>query len=242
WYTLRVGRRARSTLIESNAWHHRSDALTSAVALIAIAGAMLGLTMLDAVGAIIIAAVIAGMGLCYGWQSFRELVDTGLDAERLDIVRAQIISVPGVRRMRRLRTRTMGGHDAFADVGVLVDPEISLTEAHRISEAISSRLVEHVDEITDINVHIEPDGHADSQAAYTLPLRDQIGPQLQAAWADIAIADEIERMTLHYLDNNIAVELLLPVRYAGEHLYWQRQFDAAAAAVDGVSSIRLLYG
>src|SRR5699024_8994649 len=59
WYTLRVGRRARSTLIESNAWHHRSDALTSAVALIAIAGAMLGLTMLDAVSASIIAEVIA---------------------------------------------------------------------------------------------------------------------------------------------------------------------------------------
>lgn len=242
WYTLRVGRRARSTLIESNAWHHRSDALTSAVALVAIGGAMLGFSMLDAVGAIIIAGVIAVMGMRYGWQSFRELVDTGLNSERLNVVREQIVSVPGVRRMRRLRTRTMGGHDAFADVCVFVDPGISLTEAHRISEAITSRLLGHVDEIADINVHIEPDGHADSQAAHTLPLREQIWPQLQAAWADIRIAAEIERMTLHYLDNEIAVELLLPVIYAGQHARWQRQFDQVAATVDGISTIRLLYG
>lgn len=241
WYTLRVGRRARSTLIVSNAWHHRSDALTSLVALAAIVGAMLGFAVLDAVGALIIAAVIAVMGLRYGWQSFRELVDTGLDPERLDVVREQIGAIPGVRHIRRLRTRTMGGHDAFADVGVFVDPYISLTEAHRISEAITTRLVAHVDEIADICVHIEPDGHADSQAAHRLPLREQIWPRLQAAWAHVPAATAIQHMTLHYLDDEIAVELVLPIAYAAEHAYWQQQFDAVAAACPGVGCIRLLF-
>lgn len=242
WYTLRVGRRARSALIESNAWHHRSDALTSLVALAAIAGAMLGFAALDAVGAVIIAGVIAVVGLHYGWQSFRELVDTGLDTTRLAKVRNEITAVPGVRRMRRLRTRTMGGHDAFADVGVFVDPYVSLTEAHRISEAITARLVANVDEVADIIVHIEPDGHADSQAAHALPLRQEIRTRLEAAWAHISAADDIQRMTLHYLDNEISVELLLPVRYADEQAYWQQAFDAVAGSQAGIREIRLLFG
>ena len=242
WYTLKVGQRARSALMESNAWHHRSDALTSAVALAAIIGAMLGFPMLDALGAIVIAVLIAVIGLRYGWQSYSELVDTGLNPERLHEVQQQITAVPGVRHMRRLRTRTMGGHDAFADVGVFVDPGISLTEAHRISEAITARLLAHVDEIADICVHIEPDGYADSTAAFSLPLREQIRPRLQAAWAHIPPAAAIERMTLHYLEDQIAVELLLPLTYAGGHARWQQQFDGVVAAVDGISSIRLLYG
>lgn len=242
WYTLHVGRTARSALIESSAWHHRSDALTSAVALVAIIGAMLGFPMLDAVGAIVIAAVIATVGLRYGWQSFRELVDTGLDPTRLEVVREHIRSVPGVRRIRRLRTRTMGGHDAFADVGVFVDPFISLTEAHRISEAITSRLVRQVDEIADINIHIEPDGHADSAAAHSLPLREQILARLGSAWEHIDAASEIERVTLHYLDDWIAVELLLPLKYVADQEQLQREFDAAASKVHNVSAIRLLFG
>lgn len=241
WYTLRIARRANSQLIEANAWHHRSDALSSVAALVAIAGAMGGLVWLDAVGAILIAAMLAAIGLRYGWQSFRELVDTGLDAERLEVVRRQIAQVPGVRHMRRLRTRTMGGRDALADVGVFVDPYISLTEAHRISEAITQRLVRHVDEITDICVHIEPDGHADSDAAHALPLREQILPVLERAWADIAVADAIQRVTLHYLDDFIEVELWLPLDRAAGHAQHQADFDAAVAGVAAVSRVRLLY-
>ncbi len=241
WYTLRVARRARSSLIETNAWHHRSDALTSGVALVAIAGAIAGFPVLDAIGALVIAIIIAVIGLRYGWQSFRELVDTGLSPDRLAVVREQIATIPGVRRMRRLRTRTMGGHDAFADVGVFVDPYISLTEAHRISEAITARLVHHVDEVADICVHIEPDGHADSSAAHTLPLREQLLPQLQAAWRHLDVAPAIQRTTLHYLDDRIEVELLLPVEYAADHVRLRHQFDALVASVDGVSRIQLMF-
>ncbi len=241
WYTWRIARRAKSSLLETNAWHHRSDAFTSAVALVAIAGAMAGMPVFDAIGALVIAVFIAVIGLRYGWQSFRELVDTGLSPDRLAVVREQIATVPGVRRMRRLRTRTMGGHDAFADVGVFVDPYISLTEAHRISEAITARLVHHVDEIADICVHIEPDGHADSSAAHALPLREQMLPRLQAAWQYLDIAPAIRRVTLHYLDDRIEVELLLPLAYAADHARLQYEFDAIAGSVNGVSLIRLMF-
>lgn len=241
WYTLRVARKAHSKLIEANAWHHRSDALSSVAALVAIAGAMAGYPWLDAVGAIVIALMLAAIGARYAWQSFRELVDTGLDPERLQVVRDQITTVPGVRHMRRLRTRTMGGHDAFADVGVFVDPYISLTEAHRISEAITARLVRHVDEIADICVHIEPDGHADADAAFDLPLREQLLPELERGWAQLEIGDRVQRVTLHYLDDLVEAEVHLPLSLAARHSFNQAAFDAVADSVVGVAHIRLLY-
>jgi cation diffusion facilitator family transporter len=241
WYTLRVARKSRSQLIEANAWHHRSDALSSVAALVAIGGAMAGYPALDALGAILIGLMLAFIGARYGWQSFRELVDTGLKADRIQVVRDQIATVPGVRHMRRLRTRTMGGHDAFADVGVFVDPYVSLTEAHRISEAITARLVRHVDEIADICVHIEPDGHADSDAAHALPLREQVLPELEQGWARLEAANEIQRVTLHYVDDVIEVEIQLPLTRVDVHGRDQAAFDAVAREIESVAEIRLLY-
>lgn len=244
WYTIRAARRTRSPLLEANAWHHRSDALSSVAALVAIGGSMAGMPYLDAAGAMLIAVMLAGLGVRYTWQSLRELVDTGLQPDRLAVVRQHIAAVPGVRRMRRLRTRTMGGRDAFADVGVMVDPYISLTEAHRISEAISARLVDHVDEIADICIHIEPDGHADAPAAYDLPLREDVMAQLREAWRDLPGAGAVQRVTLHYLDEAIDVEVLLPLAAADAHggaAALQQRFGELAGEVPGVRRIEVLF-
>ena len=241
WYTLGVARRSHSQLLEANAWHHRSDALSSIAALVAIAGAMLGVAALDGLGAIVIGVMLAVIGLRYARQSLRELVDTGLQPERVKVVEQQIAGVPGVRRLRQLRTRTMGGHDAFADVGVFVDPYISLTEAHRISEAISTRLVDWVDEIADICVHVEPDGHADADAAHALPLRDQILPGMEQRWSHLEAAPTIRQVTLHYLDDAIEVDVYLPLAYAGDDAHWYKAFNRVAATVEGVHRVRLFY-
>lgn len=244
WYTRHQARRTRSLLLEANAWHHRSDAASSVVAVVAVAGSMAGMPLLDAVGAVLIATMLAAFGWRYGWQSLRELVDTGLTPDRLSVVRDHIGDVPGVRRMRRLRTRTMGGHAAYADVGVMVDPYISLSEAHRISEEISDRLVSHVDEIADICIHIEPDGHEDAPAAFDLPLRTELMAGLRAAWADLPIAGHIERVTLHYLNDAVDVEVLLPfeqVELVGSVAMVRSRFAAVAREVPGVRAIRPLF-
>lgn len=243
-YASRVARQTRSQLLAASAWHYRSDAASSLIALIAIAGSLAGFATLDALGAIAIAGLIVVMAARYAWRSLRELVDTGLDPERVAAVRSQIAAVPGVRRMRRLRTRTMGGHAAYADVGVLVDPYISLTEAHRISEAITERLVAHVDELADICVHIEPDGHADAPAAFELPLRDELLARLRQAWAGLPEAAHIERVTLHYLNDAVDAEVLLPLEQAqtaGSAAALRSRFAAIAQRVDGVRSIRPLF-
>jgi len=245
WYTIGVAKQTRSPLLEANAWHHRSDALSSIAAVVGIAGSMAGVAYMDAIGALVIAIMLAWVGVKYAWRSVSELVDTGLDPERLKVVREHIAAVPGVREMRRLRTRTMGGRDAYADVGVFVDPYMSLTEAHRVSEAISKRLVTHVDEITDICVHIEPDGHADAPAAFELPLREEIVPALEQAFSGLPGHDQIQRITLHYLDEAIEAEILLPLVLAHNEIRAEaaiRDYAKAARNVQGVGSVRVLFG
>jgi len=241
WYTLAVARRTHSPLLRANAWHHRSDALSSIAAIAGIIGSMAGFPISDGIATIAIAVMLAVIGARYGWESFRELTDAGLTPDRVRAVRERIFSVPGVRRVRRLRTRVMGGHDAFADVGVLVDPYLSLTEAHRISERISSELIGLIDEIADVCVHIEPEGQADKPAAHSLPLREEILPTLRARWATIRAAASIQRVALHYIEDAIWIDLVLPVWLASEDENSQRQFDRALDGLSIVAGVRLYY-
>jgi cation diffusion facilitator family transporter len=131
-WTLSVAQRVQSQLLKANAWHHRSDAASSLVVVIAVVGAMVGLPWLDAVGAIGIAAMIAWMGWGLGHRSVRELVDTGLEPDQVEETRNAIMSVEGVKALHMLRTRRMGGK-ALVDVHILLEePRISVSEGHQI--------------------------------------------------------------------------------------------------------------
>lgn len=210
-YTIAAGRRLRSELLKANAWHHRSDALSSGVALIGIAGAMAGLPLLDALAAILIASMLIKIGWDCIWPSIQELVDTGLSRARTQTIRDVVLSVPEVREIGMLRTRRMGA-DAYADLEVLVDPMLSVSEAHRISEAVRERVTREVHELADVSIHVEPDESTPQGRLDALPPRSVALPALQRAWADLPGATEIESITLHYIDGHIDTDILLPIR------------------------------
>ena len=91
-------------------------------------------------------------------------------------------------------------------------------------------------------MHIEPDGHADSDAAHALPLREQILPELERAWQGLPAAGSIQRVTLHYLDDVIEVEIQLPLARVPFHERDQAAFDVIAREISPIAEIRLLYG
>ncbi len=154
-YTRRVARTVRSPLIDANAWHHRSDALSSLVVIGGICGALLGAPWLDAVAAILVAGMIGRMGWDFLWKSLQELVDTGLDREETADLRRRILAVGGVRGERQLRSRRMGAR-VLVDVHILVDGDISLREAHAIAQEVKRHLLEHEDDVADVVVSVEP--------------------------------------------------------------------------------------
>jgi cation diffusion facilitator family transporter len=213
-YTLAYAKRVQSQMLRANAWHHRTDAISSVVVLVGVAGTMAGLPYLDAIAAILVAVMIAHIAWDLGAEAFRELVDTGLDTQRLAAVRQTILSVGGVRDVHMLRTRRLGGF-ASADVHILVDPRVSVSEGHLISVLVERRLKQEIDEVTDVTVHIDPEDDERVAPGFDLPLRAEAMLRLSRLWDGIPEAGERLHTVLHYLNGRIDVELFLPLGLCG---------------------------
>ncbi len=207
-YTRRAARNAHSALLDANAWHHRSDALSSIVVIIGVGGAMLGLPWLDAVAAIVVAAMIARMGWQFCIDGLSELVDTGVEEERLVAMERLIRSVEGVRGHHGLRTRRMGG-EVLVDVHVEVAPDISITEAHQIGERVRHRLLEALDDVSDVLVHVDPDTpHEELEPR--LPSRSRVLHDLEPFLRRTRLDRRRLQILLHYGENRIDVDIMAP--------------------------------
>lgn len=214
-YTLAAARKFRSALLRANAWHSRSDAISSIIVFVGVLGAMAGLDYLDALAAIGVAMMIAKIGWDLGWHSIRELIDTALDSEEVEKIRNMIASVEGVRALHMLRTRKMGP-DALVDVHIQVDSFLSVSEGHQISETVRQQLVQNIPGVSDVTVHIDPEDDEFATTCCQLPARKQIMERLNVVWQDIEAVSQIQSVTLHYLDGHIVVDVKLPLALAGQ--------------------------
>ncbi|MDT8404077.1 cation diffusion facilitator family transporter [Sulfuriflexus sp.] len=209
-YTMHVAHKLRSRMLRANAWHSRSDAISSVIVFVGVLGAMSGLDYLDAIAAIGVALMIARIGQELAWHSIRELIDTGLDEERIVKIRETIKNVDGVVALHMLRSRRMGP-DAFVDVHIQVQPKLSVSEGHQISEMVRRQLIDDIEEVSDVMVHIDPEDDEFAMDCCDLPDRRQIIARLQQYWAGIPEAKEINSYNLHYLNGKIHVEAKLPL-------------------------------
>jgi len=243
-YTMIVARRVKSSLLEANAWHHRTDAISSIVVFVGIAGAMWGYPMLDSIAAIIVALMICKIGWELGHQSFQELVDTGLDQETLAQVEQAVLDVHGVKQLHMLRSRRMG-HMALVDLHILVSPRLSVSEGHQISEAVEMALIEQFEEIQDVTVHIDPeDDELTENSCRHLPLRDAVLSNLQTLWQDITETRQVQDITLHYLDGKINIELVLPlslIQPGVEPEQIKSRIRDASKKLNCIGSVEVLY-
>lgn len=218
-YTLRVGRETRSRMLEANAWHQRTDSISSLVVLLGVGGSLLGMPYLDPVAAIGVSVLIARVGWELLWQSVAELSDVALSRERVAVIRKTIRGIEGVQDLHLLRTR-QAGPDALVDVHVQVNPLISVSEGHRIAEHIRESLIADLDEVSDVLVHIDTEDDQSFERGRTLPLRADLEAQIRSTIAGLPGADQVRQVMLHYDADRIGVELHLPLTLAP---------DAAAA-------------
>jgi cation diffusion facilitator family transporter len=212
-YTLRVGRETRSRMLEANAWHQRTDSISSLVVLLGVGGSLLGMPYLDPVAAIGVSVLIARVGWELLWQSVAELSDTALSRERVAVIRKAIRGIEGVQDLHLLRTR-QAGPDALVDVHVQVNPHISVSEGHRIAEHIRERLIADLDEVSDVLVHIDTEDDQSFERGRTLPLRADVEAQIRSTIAGLVGADRLQGVMLHYDADRIGVELHLPLALA----------------------------
>ncbi|MCK5640330.1 MAG: cation transporter, partial [Gammaproteobacteria bacterium] len=241
-YTMRVAKRLRSNMLKANAWHSRSDAISSVVVMIGVGGTMAGLPYLDAIAAVLVSLMIIKIGWELAWHSVQELVDTGLDADRVEASREVIQTVDGVHELHMLRTRRMGA-DALVDVHIIVDPKISVSEGHYISETVRSQLIKQVEEVQDVLVHIDPEDDEKMAPSMGLPSRSEIKAALEACWKELPEAEQIQRITLHYLDGKIWVEVVLPLAVVTDAVHTDERTKALKQAVtlDYVQNVEVHY-
>ena len=210
--SMRIARKYRSEMLKANAWHSRSDAISSIIVVIGVLGSMAGLQYLDAIAAVGVAMMIAKIGWDLTFQSLRELIDTGLEPERVALIRKTIMDVNGVQALHILRTRRMGG-DALVDVHIQVSSNLSVSEGHHISEQVRDQVMKGIDEVVDVMVHIDPEDDEQVASSVGLPLRRDVLKQLKANWSAIEGTTLIrdEDITLHYLAGKIRIDLVLPL-------------------------------
>lgn len=204
-YTQRVGKSIRSELIIANAWHHRSDAGSSIVVVIGLLGSLAGFVYLDAVAAILVGCLIIKMGWNYGWNSVRELVDTAVEPQLISIIEQIILDVHGVQKIHQLRSRMMGP-DIFIDVHILVSPFMSVSEGHFIAQHVHHALINKLEHVKDVTVHVDPEDDELSCPSLNLPSRKTLEQTLLQSWR--SAYPLIQSWVLHYLDGELIIDLI----------------------------------
>lgn len=238
FYTRRAGERIRSNLLITNAWHHRSDSVSSLVVLVGVGCAWLGLKKFDAIAAVVVGMMIVKMAWQFGWSSIRELVDTGLDDAYVARLQQVIKTVPGVAAVHQLRTRSVGGA-IFLDVHIMVDSTISVSEGHYIGQQVHFCVQKEMPIVTDVTVHVDPEDDEVSAPSRDLPCRDELVAELKQRWQGLVAPEIIEAVKLHYLAGKITVELVLPQALSIPSLV--EQLQQAIKDLPAVNAVQVFY-
>jgi len=158
-YTVLVGRRIKSPAVVANAWHHRSDAMSSVAVFLGLLGAQInpGWHILDAYAALLVAVFIAKVGLGVLLDAVREMTDSAPAPAEVSRIEACIRTVPGVLDHHDLKIRSMGGL-FHIQVHVLVGDDLTVIQGHKIATAVEACLKAEIDNAGQVIVHIDPLG------------------------------------------------------------------------------------
>jgi cation diffusion facilitator family transporter len=161
-WTRITGKRIRSVALSANAWHHRSDAISSIPVLIAVLFSMIGEEWLfmDQVGAVVVSGFIIKAAIEIVKPGIRELADTGANESELKQIVEIAKNVEGVIAIHDLRTRFVG-NDIIAEIHIEVNEKITVVEGHDIAVRVREALISQIPEVLDVLTHIDP--HDDSE-------------------------------------------------------------------------------
>ncbi|MDN3649785.1 cation diffusion facilitator family transporter [Reinekea marina] len=224
-YSMKHAKATNSNLLEANAWHSRSDSLSSVVVFFGILASMAGYPILEYVAALAVAVLIGKMGVGLTWNATQDLVDRGVPQDKLDAYKTTLLSSNAIDDVHMIRTRLMG-NDVFIDAHIQVSPFLTVSEAHQLNDNSAANLKKTHDEITDVTLHI--DFEPDNIQAKTLlmPKRSEV----ESALANSNLA-HYQRLYLHYKGATLSIEILfdenaiIPADYQITTMALQKQFD-----------------
>lgn len=161
-YTMNVAEKIESVSMEADAWHHRSDALSSIGTFIGILGARLGFSILDPLAGVIVSLMVIRVGVNLYLKSIRGLVDEAADEEIIKKIEKITCEVDGVKRISELKTRVFA-NKIYVDIDIEVDGYKKVHEGHDIAQEVHDVVEKRIKEVKHCMVHVEPfQNHLDS--------------------------------------------------------------------------------
>ena len=155
WYTRAAAKKTGSGALMADAWHHRSDAMSSIGSFVGILGARLGLPILDPIASIVICLFILKVAVSIFRDALRKMTDTSCDDEFVDELRAVVLDVEGVLCVDQLGTRLFGDR-IYVDVEISADKKSTLTEAHDVAQQVHDAIEKRFDKVKHCMVHVNP--------------------------------------------------------------------------------------
>ncbi len=233
-YTKKEGLRINSKIVIANAWHHRTDSISSVAALVGIVGAQLGYPFLDPIAALVVSAIIIKAGSDITYEAYNDLIDTSASEEMKKKIIDIIVKTDGVRAFHDLRSRIIGGK-IWLEVHVVVQPRISITEGHTISELVKSRLIKELDEVYDVIVHA--DAEDDREAIIYDFKRKKTDSEIREIVDNTPLKGSSFKSTIHYLAENQELEL----KFQSPSLPKAEQFSALKTIKEEIEKRKLFY-
>ena len=211
-YVVRHPSAATSRMLYANAWHSRSDALSSLAVIVGVGGVLAGFAWADAFAAIVVAGLLLVVAYRIGREGAEELIDSAASPVLNANMRKTILSIEGVRDSHELRTRRMADK-VLADVHIRVDPLISVSEGHRIGDEVMDTLKTRFPEVGDVVVHIDPEDDIVGDVYSKLPMRSVIVAEINTNLHklqnnfDARFSLQPKNIVVHYLDDGCQIEI-----------------------------------
>ncbi|MBB6631078.1 cation diffusion facilitator family transporter [Clostridium algidicarnis] len=155
WYTIKIAKKIKSVAMETDAWHHRSDALSSIGTFLGILGARMGLKILDPIAGLLVSFLIIKIGIEYYLKSINELVDHSAEDNIVKQIEYIASNVPGVINIVNLKTRSFG-NKVYADIEISVDGDLTINEGDKIAENVHGLIEDNISDIKHCLVKLKP--------------------------------------------------------------------------------------
>lgn len=155
WYTIKIAKKIKSVTMETDAWHHRSDALSSIGTFLGILGARMGLKVLDPIAGLLVSFLIIKIGIEYYLKSINELVDHSAEDNIIRQIEYIASNVPGVINIVNLKTRSFG-NKVYADIEISVDGDLTVNEGDKIAENVHGLIEDNISDIKHCLVKLKP--------------------------------------------------------------------------------------
>ena len=211
--TRMVGRRSGSRILLANAWHHRSDAISSVAALVGIAGAQWGVPLMDPIAGMLVAGLIIKTGIDIGYESIRELTDENVEEEVISELNKIMSGIEGVDHYHEMRARRMGPH-LLVDLHIEVDSMMSISAAHQVAERVRLGILEKLPAVNEVLVHVDAEddffgeeGSELSQKIVLMRPQSEIENDVKKKLAEIHEIQGITHIYCHFLNQKLTVQV-----------------------------------